>query len=379
MDELDSIRGLAAMSVLFGHFTGLWLDDTMRASSHHARQLFTYLTYPFSAGHEAVVLFFILSGFVLSIPAINARAQAYRVFAIRRIFRIYIPYLAALGIAILGSAFFHRSVTHCELFNSSWSGPVDQHLIIQHLTFIGDYPTIQFDPPIWSLIHEMRISLVFPILCALALRLTPRNSLIAAFGMSLLSGIPNLFLLSLRGTNSITNSFHYAALFVVGIYVARKRTALTDAFNKVSKYARGAIALLSILLYVYGGYVLKELLAKVSTHSFHLSDWITALGAACLIVVSLSSSSIHRVLLWFPIRTLGTMSYSVYLLHYIVMLLLVHLLYGKLPLLVIFSFCIVVVLAVSRAFFLFVETPAIAMGRRLSQTQIEKSEVALIP
>ena len=45
-------------------------------------------------GPEAVILFFVLSGFVLSLPAVNGRPQTYPTFITRRIFRIYVPYLA---------------------------------------------------------------------------------------------------------------------------------------------------------------------------------------------------------------------------------------------------------------------------------------------
>ena len=57
----------------------------------------------FYGGHSALPLFFILSGFVLALPAVNNKPQSYPVFITRRFFRLYIPYVVALAIAILAN------------------------------------------------------------------------------------------------------------------------------------------------------------------------------------------------------------------------------------------------------------------------------------
>ncbi len=185
LDELDSLRGLAALSVVLYHFKIFWLDDVMRNSPVHQKHVIDRLLLPITAGHEAVILFFILSGFVLSLPAINLRARPYAVFILRRIFRIYIPYVAALFLAVLGNRFFAEDVTQSKCLSGYWSLPIDWGLFRQHLLCLGAYNTETFDPPIWTLVLEMRICLVFPFLCAQRLRLRPT-----------LSGVlsnPNLF------------------------------------------------------------------------------------------------------------------------------------------------------------------------------------------
>ena len=113
LEELDSLRGLAALTVVLRHLCNLWLDDGMYSASEHSRDAFIFLTYPFAPGHSAVLLFFILSGFVLALPFIAGKAQSYPVFATRRIFRIYAPYLVVLCIAVLGDYFLHGQ-NHAE-------------------------------------------------------------------------------------------------------------------------------------------------------------------------------------------------------------------------------------------------------------------------
>ena len=96
------------------------------------------------------------------------------------------------------------------------------------------------------------------------------------------------------------------------------------------------------------------------------SDWPAALAAIGLIVLSLNSGTIKRVLLWGPVKALGTMSYSVYLTHFIVLLTLVHLLYGRLPLIAILGLSLAATLVVSAACYRLVELPSMNLGRRLS-------------
>ena len=126
------------------------------------------------------MLFFVLSGFVLSLPAVNGRPQTYLTFMTRRIFRIYVPYLAALAVSVACAFWLHGGAVGSGSLSNSWSERVDWHLVGQHILFLGVYNTNQFDPPIWSLVYEMRISLFFPLLCGFVLRFKSRWSFVIA-------------------------------------------------------------------------------------------------------------------------------------------------------------------------------------------------------
>jgi peptidoglycan/LPS O-acetylase OafA/YrhL len=367
LSELDSLRGLAALSVVLSHFEWLWRDLAMQDSSPLSRRVVDYAAYPFTAGHEAVVFFFILSGLVLSIPAVESRAQGYGVFVLRRICRIYLPYLAALALAVWGANAFHTPIAQGDLLKYTWSVPVDWHLVRQHLALIGDYDFNAFNPPIWSLIYEMRISLVFPVLAALVLKLKPVRSLVLALSVSAIS---LLLVNTLVWHPLVCDCFwtlHYASIFIIGIDLAAHREAISRIYIRRTRRSKLAIGAASAALYVYAGVITTDISGLITQYDMSIvADWLTAAGAAGLIVVSLNSASCQRALQWPPLHALGKMSYSVYLLHMIVILVLLHLLYGKLPLLSIFAFCFVLVLAGSWIFHRAIEVPSTNLGHWLS-------------
>jgi peptidoglycan/LPS O-acetylase OafA/YrhL len=190
MPELDSVRGIAAMLVVLGHLSTIWM--------HEEGRLYPTISYALHqcllGGNEAVILFFVLSGFVLALPAVDGRPQSYPVFAVRRIFRIYVPYIVALVGSVFGEYFLHGTVTQSVWFHQFWNEPVDWKVVLQHILFLGRYDTNQFDPPILSLVHEMRVSLIFPFLCAVTLKLKNLRGLaLAAFMTCMTLGIEAAF------------------------------------------------------------------------------------------------------------------------------------------------------------------------------------------
>src|SRR5690349_14633266 len=97
IDKLDSIRGIAAMAVVFGHCWGS-LPPPRPGS-----WLFYFAASPLALlrdGIDAVVVFFVLSGLVLAPPFLAARPRRYWPFVIRRICRIWIPYAVVLIVAV---------------------------------------------------------------------------------------------------------------------------------------------------------------------------------------------------------------------------------------------------------------------------------------
>jgi peptidoglycan/LPS O-acetylase OafA/YrhL len=97
MPELDSIRGLAILGVLFTH--GFYYATTASLYHSAAQRLAIYATMP---GRMGVNLFFVLSGFLITGILIDSRAQFsyYSRFYIRRALRILPVYYLVLIILL---------------------------------------------------------------------------------------------------------------------------------------------------------------------------------------------------------------------------------------------------------------------------------------
>jgi peptidoglycan/LPS O-acetylase OafA/YrhL len=101
--SLDALRGLAALVVVFAHCYET-LPEGQRWITDHSSP-WDKVTRPFHNGQAAVALFFVLSGYVLALPFLQGQVMEYRTYVLRRICRIYLPFVAATGLAALLAGF----------------------------------------------------------------------------------------------------------------------------------------------------------------------------------------------------------------------------------------------------------------------------------
>ena len=73
LPHLDMIRGLAALEVCLGHLRGFFLVDYGQTQGGLAAKLFYTLT---GMHHQAVMIFFVLSGFLVGGSVIRAHQAA---------------------------------------------------------------------------------------------------------------------------------------------------------------------------------------------------------------------------------------------------------------------------------------------------------------
>jgi peptidoglycan/LPS O-acetylase OafA/YrhL len=147
---LDAVRFLAALLVLFYHANWIYRPGI----------LFT------SLGHEAVVIFFVLSGFVIAYVA-DTREQDFRGFMVARgarIFSVAIP--AIILTAVLDAAGFQIDASVYPEGYRAWDLPVirviTSGLFLNEIWMLG----IQLftNVPYWSLNYEVWYYVLFGIL-----------------------------------------------------------------------------------------------------------------------------------------------------------------------------------------------------------------------
>lgn len=342
--ELDSMRGLAAVVVLVHHFRNMFYPS---ASFQHGWQ--SVLLYPFVSGHESVIFFFLLSGFVLSLPFLRGKIQPYRVYIWRRVLRIYGPYLGALVLSVVGCALWHNRLGATGWASITWFAPVSLRSIGHHILFIGNYDDAQYNTAFWSLVHEMRISLIFPHLFVAAARLSAKYTLLVVASCTLVG----VHAVEYR----LLATVEYAGIFLVGALIAKNLRTLSELYKRIGTSQQVLLALISFLLYVKGHH-----LANVSP-LWHLGELPITLGAAGFLIIGLNSTIVSRILNS-PIPTfLGRISYSFYLLHGTVLFAMAVMLKDRLSCPVFFLIYFSTTILLSWGFYVAVEKPFMLMSR----------------
>jgi len=313
--ELDGLRGIAALMVVFWHFFTLFPVNSWT--------LVWKLSplYMLIAGREAVVIFFVLSGFALDRMWQKAKNAGYAAFAFRRAIRIYGPYLGALMLAIAGNFLLSKGYREgfSPWFNRTWPVPVHSSDVLQHVFFLGVYNTTLFNAAFWSLVHEMRISLVFPVLLALAAYREPFRQVAIAVVLLIMG---TFMTATLTKNTDLGDSVHFAGLFVFGICISEHQSRLEQWYQRLNRFRVMAFAVAAFILFFYGRLAVHVLpLAYAS-----MLDLPVGFGASGIVVFAFSSARTSNLLTSSLVAWLGDLSYSVYLVHSTVLFALVNLL-----------------------------------------------------
>lgn len=368
-EALDALRGVAALIVLFHH---CWASqpyqffDTKILGSDSWGNLNFWLHYTpikiLVGGRPPVILFFVLSGFVLTL-ALRPGKWGYAEFAAKRLCRIYVPFFVAICIAIgLYIAVEPKLVPEMsEWFNHSWSIPLSPELMLGHFLMLGKDSYITLNNPMWSLVHELRISMLFPVLAILCLR-WPRTTLIVTLviygaSMFILPDVPRDTIL-----RSLVETPQYFLMFAVGSIMAHHRAALSDWIARQPN-----------ILVVPAWFVCLALLMAPGTR-IGLSTLSFTLGAAGLIALAISPQG--SFLTAGPLKWLGKVSFSLYLTHLLVLLTVFHLLHDRLPILVLVLIVIPTSLVVAEVFYRLVEQPSMQLSRKIRLRDTAATEVA---
>jgi peptidoglycan/LPS O-acetylase OafA/YrhL len=320
----------------------------------------------FYGGHSALPLFFMLSGYVLALPAANGRPQSYPVFITRRAFRLYLPYLVALAIAIVCNMRWHGPLYLTPWVNQTWPGPVDRHQVLQHILLVGPVRWTEFNTAFWTLVVSMRISIIFPLLCYVVLRARPLFSILAA---ALSAGVVTWC--QLHGElNTYAITLHVAGFFLIGILLARYKDQLFGWASALSERRKAVYLAVALVVYWYSG-MLLQLFWKhaISSWYFRLEafDWAIAAGSVMILILSVTYAPLSRFLMARVPQFLGRICYSVYLIHGTILFTLLYTLGHKLPPLEIFLIYVPSVLCASSLFHYAIEKPSMEFGRSLTK------------
>lgn len=334
---------------------------------HHLKLCFDYEKYSWpslvfdytplkilSSGHMAVLLFFVLSGFALS--ALMTANLSYPQYLARRACRIMLPYLAAIlisaGLYFLVQALAPEKPPGGWRYNALWRGGVTWETLGKHMLMTGRYLDLTLSGVGWSLVHEWRVSLIFPALF-LACTRAPKTSAVmtlALLGAAKLAMTKMHISIFVGETveESLISTLFYTPFFVLGIYLFLYREKV---ITFIAARKRWQIALASVAVYFL-------LLDK--------HDALTGLGGAGLIALAMGNATFARFLMRGPLPWLGRISYSLYLIHLPLLVTAFRLFGETAPRLVLVAAVFVLAPALAHVFNKTVEDPSTKLGRRLA-------------
>jgi peptidoglycan/LPS O-acetylase OafA/YrhL len=360
LTALDSIRGIASFSVLLCHYRLALPQET---SASLVSFIWPPLLNLFTNGDAAVILFFVLSGYVLSLPFFRGTQPSYARYVFKRVCRIYIPFAVVVFVAALFSCIpaVREPLAGVGNWLNEQMGSVGSSALAGHFLMIGTQPDIALDSPLWTLIYEMRVSLIFPLLIILcrdtrlalpvaAIMLVASTRLLVALGSVAPWKVDTFWITILWTVRMIP-------YFMFGILLSKHSDEVRKFTQRVPVPIRIALLVVPIVTFTI-------------EHRGYLSirrDTLYDISAAMVVVLALDTPQITAMLNRVVLQWLGRISYSVYLIHTPVVVLVFHALIGRTTLWSIVLAATGVTLATATLTYRFVEMPAIRLGQRAAR------------
>ena len=349
--ELQSIRGLAALVVVFAHPLSFYAPPQW------------YLPVWFIVNSQAAVtIFFVLSGFVLTRSLISRPIDGRTIasYYVKRIFRIY-PALWLMSIAAL----LYVSLLHyrfpdpyaatwfLERFQADRFSPL--HI---GASFFGMLAYLS--PPVWTIFIEMLASLFLPLAAWLLVR--------RPWGFMALFGVLAALGIMCSSAHLYYHLDVYLVDFMLGAALTRLpvRPILELGRMVPLKLLAGFAAVLMMLTRCF---------LTVDPYDFWLAQWEAAM-AALIIFVFARAGVVSPILRNPALVRLGDISYSLYIMHFTIMCLIakaILLFAPDLPLalgggflsLVLAALTVPTALVVAAWAYARIELPGIAVGQRV--------------
>jgi peptidoglycan/LPS O-acetylase OafA/YrhL len=292
---LDGLRGLAALYVVLFH---CWLYSFIGFPRNTGPAWTGWLLH----GRLAVVFFLLVSGFSLAVTAASRGWElgGVRRFLRRRAWRILPPYWAALALSLLVAWTLDPAPREPQ--------PTERTVVVYGALLQDLVAERTPNAAFWSIAVEGQLYLLFPLLLLVRRRLGAVVMLaavtlpVAGYGILAPGGTPE------EGANLLTP--HLAPVFAAGIVTA----GIVVARDRVRRLPWPWLATLA------AAPVLLLIVAKGSVWTVGHYFWIdlAVVPAMAFLVAGVASGrpgALVRLLSTRPLRTLGGFSYSLYLIH----------------------------------------------------------------
>jgi peptidoglycan/LPS O-acetylase OafA/YrhL len=281
--SLDGLRGIAALGVVVTHI--------LLATLVTAEKL-----WPTWWGDEAVTIFFVLSGFVLTLPFGSPRFS-WRAYYPSRFVRLYVPVWGAVAVAAILHAVTGWTVVPGA---TAWLNDHGESLRIgeagQALTLIYKTGGFAYISALWTLHYEVIFSLLLPVFIAVAM---------VSRRVAWLAAIAALAVIA-SGVNGYTTEL---PMFFLGVLLALGREPVTATWARTPRTARALTGIILVVLITSDWW-----LRRAGTSTTLIPAFVAA-GATGVVGLAFLHSPFEVFLERPPIKWLGRRTYSLYLVH----------------------------------------------------------------
>ncbi|KQM81432.1 hypothetical protein ASE68_16855 [Agromyces sp. Leaf222] len=260
------------------------------------------------AGEQAVLVFFLLSGIVLTLPVIRTPRYNWVAYYPRRILRLYLPVVVSVVLAAILLIVVPRAPTPI----AAWQWTDNAHSFdplgaVTAAALVNPRPAI--NGPLWSLTWEMAFSLALPLFVLIAVRVG-RWWIAAVIGAVLLVDL---------GVVLDISPLKFLPVFLIGALAAVNIDGVMASARRLSDAPRHRMLWSSVLL---ASTLLMTAFKASSTLLAPEFAWVTTVlsgfvivGCMGLVFVSMGSGAARRVLESRSVQWTGRLSFSLYLVH----------------------------------------------------------------
>ncbi|MDP5093351.1 MAG: acyltransferase [Polaribacter sp.] len=299
IEKLEAIRGFAAFYVVLFHL----LPQKILLFGINIGFLFRF-------GSEAVIMFFILSGFVIKYTWENSSDKSFKKYFLRRFLRIYIPLICIFLLAYILKCYAEGSLADPE-----WKTLLGNLFMLQDVISLKPNvisPVYMANGVLWSLSYEWWFYMIF---LFLSKKIAPSKIHNWVIILTIIAAISYLIYPFI-----INRIFMYFGIWWIGVRFAEiylKGESYT--FTSIKNYSYVLIviiALLSINLYINFGYTKIYEYPLVAFPFIELRHFVFA-------ILAMFGGIIWKKLNWFGFhelfgvfKYLAPFSYGIYISHH---------------------------------------------------------------
>lgn len=372
IEYLDSMRGLTSLTVVSFHaLVSFEIFYEANYNQNYTNLFMRFITespLKLTWGGVAVFLFFVLSGYVLTNMFSKPDRRSYSDFIGRRFIRIYVPYIIIMAISVVLVSIFHQ-YKNAEgmslLFERRWDHMPSLKAIIAYILMVH-IDTTNVNGVVWTLYHEMRISIMFPVIAFIVLKLDFKKSIFAAilfsFGiMGLIYWLSSFMTIGDSLIRTFGDTFFYSFFFFIGGYLCRYKDQIVTFFKRKDK-AFVFVTFLASLLLIANWWMYNF----IDISNYRVNNIIAGIGMLLLFMSVIASPLAQKMLGVKFLKWTGKISYSTYLTHMPVIMLTTTLLSPKIGMWQSMICAVLLVLPVANIFHKVVEVPSMRWSNNYS-------------